>query len=141
MYSRFVSTECKKLGYSIIKKVDYLKIIQQSNFRSSTWSRTSLPPQTQKFMDSYAKAFPGIYFQTLGLCLSEKIIAYQMKILFTTLNVSLQDSQLSSSRNDSSSINSNSTNTWRMSRSSVSSAMSHSLGRAGSNKNPDGLGN
>merc|ERR1712088_855662 len=46
-----------------------------------------------------------------------------------------QDSQLSSSRNDSSSMNSNSTNTWRMSRSSVSSEMSHSLGRAGSNKN------
>jgi hypothetical protein len=40
---------------------------------------------------------------------------------------------LSSSRNDSSSMNSNSTNTWRMSRSSVSSEMS--LGRAGSNKN------
>merc|ERR1712223_1835793 len=39
-----------------------------------------------------------------------------------------QDSQLSSSRNDSSSMNSNSTNTWRMSRSSVLSHMSDSLG-------------
>jgi len=44
-----------------------------------------------------------------------------------------QDSQLSSSRNDSAS--SNSTNTWRMSRSSVSSEMSNSLGRAGSGRN------
>lgn len=43
-----------------------------------------------------------------------------------------QDSQMSSSRNDSGS--SNSTNTWRMSRSSVSSEMSNSLGRTGSSK-------
>ncbi|TRY73241.1 hypothetical protein TCAL_02569 [Tigriopus californicus] len=43
-----------------------------------------------------------------------------------------QDSQMSSSRNDSGS--SNSTNTWRMSRSSVSSEMSNSLARTGSSK-------
>merc|ERR1719481_346606 len=44
-----------------------------------------------------------------------------------------QDSNLSSSRNDSAASNSTqSTNTWRMSRSSVSSEMSNSIGRTGS---------
>jgi len=44
-----------------------------------------------------------------------------------------QDSNLSSSRNDSAASNSTqSTNTWRMSRSSVSSDVSNSIGRAGS---------
>ncbi|XP_023336535.1 lutropin-choriogonadotropic hormone receptor [Eurytemora carolleeae] len=44
-----------------------------------------------------------------------------------------QDSNLSSSRNDSAGSNSTqSTNTWRMSRSSVSSDIGNSLGRAGS---------
>ena len=44
-----------------------------------------------------------------------------------------QDSNLSSSRNDSAASNSTqSTNTWRMSRSSVSSDISNSIGRTGS---------
>ena len=53
-----------------------------------------------------------------------------------------QDSNLSSSRNDSAASNSTqSTNTWRMSRSSVSSDISNSIGRTGSGySDSQGLG-
>ena len=52
---------------------------------------------------------------------------------WTVTRKTSQDSNLSSSRNDSAASNSTqSTNTWRMSHSSVSSELSNSIGRTGS---------
>ena len=58
---------------------------------------------------------------------------------WTVTRKTSQDSTLSSSRNDSAASNSTqSTNTWRMSHSSVSSDLNNSIGRTGSERSNNG---
>ena len=118
---------CKETSDSLVTNSAFthqIAEIQHKQRKTKRHASVSSDNFSSSRSDSWRHGIPGLH--------NDRHYRHRRRNSWTVTRKPSQDSQMSSSRNDSAS--SNSTNTWRMSRSSVSSEMSNSIGRVGSGR-------